>query len=326
MSGWTEERREQARQRMNKVREVRMQNLAKRKEEEEIILKATPLNGITGEKNLPERDNVVELQTNLNEPEIVENSPEIAQNESISNRGTTHTEPAGELKNEKMGSSTSQSENLMSQNVKNDINKDTVTLTNEQFQQLLQAFQANQGVQLPKSNSSEIVERVSINPNAYNDPTEFLYNIPELKRFNLRENFVIKYNFSTIKYQTAQGAWYIEPNFEVQLMRKQFDPVTGEELIKKKPDGTTYKPRIILGKAIFFEDAPANIEEAQLAGLSVDDIDKDDFAEKMRFWRMKEYIISRVNPRPVITKTSRMREEVIGGKVYQIDEYSDFVE
>ena len=54
MSGWTEERREQARQRMNKVREVRMQNLAKRKEEEEIILKATPLNGITGEKNLPE--------------------------------------------------------------------------------------------------------------------------------------------------------------------------------------------------------------------------------------------------------------------------------
>lgn len=312
MSGWTEERREQARQRMNKAREVRMKNLAKQREEDEIILQATPLNGITGEKNLPERDNVVELQADLNKP--------------ISNRGTSHTEPVGELKNEKMGSSTSQSENLMSQNVKNDINEGNVTLTNEQFQQLLQAFQANQGVQLPKSSSNEVVERVSINPNAYNDPTEFLYDIPELKRFNLRENFVITYNFSTIKYQTAQGAWYIEPKFEVQLMRKQFDPVTGEELIKKKPDGTTYKPRIILGKAIFFEDAPANIEEAQLAGLSVDDIDKDDFAEKMRFWRMKEYVVSRISPKPTITKTSRMREEVIGGKVYQIDEYSDIVE
>lgn len=312
MAEWTEERREQARQRMNKAREVRMKNLAKQREEDEIILQATPLNGITGEKNLPERDNVVELQADLNEP--------------ISNRGTSHTEPVGELKNEKMGSSTSQSEYLMSQNVKNDINEGNVTLTNEQFQQLLQAFQANQGVQLPKSSSNEVVERVSINPNAYNDPTEFLYDIPELKRFNLRENFVITYNFSTIKYQTAQGAWYIEPKFEVQLMRKQFDPVTGEELIKKKPDGTTYKPRIILGKAIFFEDAPANIEEAQLAGLSVDDIDKDDFAEKMRFWRMKEYVVSRISPKPTITKTSRMREEVIGGKVYQIDEYSDFVE
>ncbi len=319
MAEWTEERREQARQRMNKAREVRMKNLAKQREEEEIILQATPLNGITGEKNLPERDDVVELQADLNEPEI-------AQNEPIPNRGTSHTEPAGELKNEKMGSSTSQSENLMSQNVKNDINEGNVTLTNEQFQQLLQAFQANQGVQLPKSSSNEVVERVSINPNAYNDPTEFLYDIPELKRFNLRENFVITYNFSTIKYQTAQGAWYIEPKFEVTLMRKQFDPVTGEELIKKKPDGTTYKPRVILGKVVFFEDTPANIEEAQLAGLTIDDIDKNDFAEKMRFWRMKEYIISRISPKPTITKTSRMREEVIGGKVYQIDEYSDFVE
>lgn len=320
MAGWTEERREQARQRMNKAREVRMKKLQEQREKEEIIDKATPLGGITGENNLSKEDNVVSLQADLEEPRETPN-------EDVPNRGTTDTESVEQVFEEKTTTSTSESENEMSHNIKNDLNPGNVTLTNEQFQQLLQAFQSNQNAQqLPKAQSSEVVEKVSINPNLYSNPLDYLYDIPELKRFNLRENFVITYDFSTIKYQTAQGAWYIEPKFEISLMRKQFDPVTGEELVKKKPDGTTYKPRVVLGRAIFFEDAPANIEEAQLAGLSVDDIEKDDFAEKMRFWRMREYIISRVNPRPTITKTSNKREEVIGGKVYQIDEYSDFVE
>ena len=56
MAGWTEERREQARQRMNKAREVRMKKLQEQREKEEIIDKATPLGGITGENNLHFRE------------------------------------------------------------------------------------------------------------------------------------------------------------------------------------------------------------------------------------------------------------------------------
>ena len=321
MAGWTEERREQARQRMNKAREVRLKNLAQRKEEEEIILNATPLGGITGENHLEPQvitANLEEVSQPDDKPEI---EPRIDQNEPSANRGTTDTEALQDTENEKM-SITSSPEQKDAQNG----SEKTITMTDSQFQQLLQAFQANQGVPLPKDTTSQILEKISVNPNLYKDPTDFLYNIPELKRFNLRENFVIKYKFSTIKYQTAQGVWYIEPMFEITLMRKQFDSMTGEELVKKKPDGTTYKPRVILGRATFFEDAPANIEEAHLAGLSTDDIESESFAEKMRFWRMKMYIIERINPRPVITSTNRMREEVIAGKVYQIDEYSDIVE
>ncbi len=326
----TEEQKEVLRERMKKAREARMKGLAERREREDIVEQAKASGEIINSYEAIK-------------PEIAEHT---AENVDISNRGTTNTEPAHEVFEAKMDLSMSESEDATSHNIEEaeetekseefqpvaDVAQSTqgVTLSNEQFQQLLQAFQANSNKgQINIGNQGqikEVLEKASVNPALYVDPTDYLYDLPELKRFSMRENFVIEYKFSTIKYETAQGVWYVEPKFELTLKRKQFDPQTGEELVKKKPDGTEYKPRIVIGKALFFEDSPSNIEEATLAGLSYEDVESDTFAEKMRLWRFKNWLIERINPRPTITKTSNMREEVIGGKVYQIDEYSDIVE
>lgn len=322
----TPEQKEELRERMKKARETRMKNLQKKRREENkaekaLIADATPIkhNAIVGENNLDSEEVTIERITEVED----KNKADLEDN---SNRGTTDTEALQAVRNEKMSVDTSETENSTSHNIETTSNPSngTVTMTDEQFQMLLQAFQS--GERVKSSGSTGVTEKTSINSSNYPNPVEELYDIPELKRFNLRDNYVIEYKFGTAKYETRQGEWYVEPKFQLTLKKKQFDSVTGEELVKKRPDGTTFKPRVVIGSAVFFEDAPANIEQAELAGIEISDIDDKSFADKMRMWRYKGWIIERINPRPVITTTNHTREEVIGGKVYQIDEYSDFVE
>lgn len=214
-----------------------------------------------------------------------------------------------------------------------------VTLTQEQFQMMLDRLaarpepqaspeamqQAFPGGQPPSLNSQGgvvgVVERFPIDPKHYQSPVEELYDLPELRRFGLRENYVIEWNVRPVKYQTAMGTWYIEPKFELILKKKQFDE-DNNELIKYDTKGNPYYPRLILGRASFFEDPPANILEAEEAGVEIDDLDKPEFQEKMRMYRYKFWLMERLSPKKPQYTTNNRREEVIGGKVYEIDEYS----
>lgn len=211
----------------------------------------------------------------------------------------------------------------------------TVTLTQEQFQMMLDRLSSSEGTKQvdpmtlgqPSLNSkggvTGIIERFPINPAHYINPVEELYDTPELRRWGLRENYVIDWSCSPTKYQTAMGTWYIEPRFELILKKRQFDE-NNEELVKIDPrTGKDYHPRIVLGRASFFEDPPANILEAELAGLSIDDLDSGEFQEKMRMYRYKFWLIERLNPKKPQYTTNHRREEVIGGKVYEIEEYSN---
>lgn len=215
----------------------------------------------------------------------------------------------------------------------------TVTLSQEQFQMMLdrlsnregteapgpqamqQAFPAGQPTLNSQGGVTGIIERFPINPSHYKNPTEDLYEVPELRRFGLRENFVIDWRVTPTKYQTAMGTWYIEPRFELTLKKKQFDE-DNNEIVKHDDKGKAYHPRIVLGRASFFEDPPANILEAELAGLSIDDLDSEVFQDKMRMYRYKFWLMERLSPKKPVFTTSNRREEVIGGKVYEIDEYS----
>lgn len=214
-----------------------------------------------------------------------------------------------------------------------------VTLTQEQFQMMLdrlsqrpepqaspeavkQAFPAGEPPTLDGSGRvMGIIERFPINPSFYKNPVEELYETPELKRFNLRYNWVIEWAVTPTKYQTAMGTWYIEPRFELTLKKKQFDE-DNNELIKYDDRNQPYHPRIVWGRASFFEDPPANLLEAELAGLTMDDVDSPDFQEKMRMYRYKFWLIEKVSPKAPKFTTSNRREEVIGGKAYEIDNSS----
>jgi hypothetical protein len=206
--------------------------------------------------------------------------------------------------------------------------KDTVTLTTEQFQDMMDRL-SNLEQQKPESPQPQsaipridqatgqaigVTEKHSINPNDYKDPTEALYNLPELRRFAFRENYVLRWTVTPTRYQTAFGTWFVEPRFELTLLRRRFD----EEGVER-PD------KIIVGRASFFEDLPANLMEADLAGLSVDDVGTPDFSEKMKMYRYKLWLVENLTPKRPSSTKKKVKLEVIGGTAYEVEEGSEVV-
>jgi hypothetical protein len=196
-----------------------------------------------------------------------------------------------------------------------------VTLTNEQFEMLLNRFSGMGKEPDTTTPTVGIVERFPIRPDAYVNPVEMLYDIPKLRRFGLRENYVIDWKVSTTRYETRQGQWYMEPRFELTLKRKQFNE-EGEEVVKHDKHGKPFHPRIVLGRASFFVDPPADMIEAELAGLADADLSDEELQERMFFWRYSMWIEERLMPKLPDFTTNAMKEEVIGGKAYEIEEYS----
>lgn len=197
-----------------------------------------------------------------------------------------------------------------------------MVLTNEQFEMLLNRFSA-----MPKDEPKQIagvgiIERFPIDSKFYPNPVEELYNIPKLRRFSMRENFVIDYRVSPTKYETKQGQWYMEPRFELTLKKKQFDAETGDEVVRFDKHGKPFHPRIVLGRASFFVDPPADMIEAELAGLEDAGLSDDELRDRMQFWRYAMWIEERLIPKLPEKVTNAMKEEVIGGKAYEIEEYS----
>ena len=213
-----------------------------------------------------------------------------------------------------------------------------VTLTQEQFQMMLDRlanrpeYQASPEViekqfgQVPRLNSQGgvvgVVERFPIDPQHYNNPVEKLYDAPALSRFALRLNYVIEWSVTPTKYQTAMGTWYIEPRFELTLKRKQLDD-DGNEVVKHDGNGKPYHPRIVLGRGSFFNDPPADIMEAEQAGLTLANVETPEGQENMRMYRYLFWLTERLIPKKPQMTTQKRREEVIAGRVYEIDEYSN---
>lgn len=222
-----------------------------------------------------------------------------------------------------------------------DKEKKTVTLSQDQFNTIMerlnkvegkeaspeavaQAFPTGvpSGSQLgPQGQVIGVVERYPVDQKHYQDPTDALYDAPELAQFALRHNYVIRWNVTPTKYQTAMGTWYIEPRFELILLRKQFDD-EGNEIEKVNDQGQTYKPRIILGRASFFEDPPANLIEADQAGVVPGDLDAGVFNEKMRMYRYKFWLTEKLRPRGPKKTNTDTKLQVIAGKAYEIEEFS----
>lgn len=169
-----------------------------------------------------------------------------------------------------------------------------------------------------------VMQKYSIDPSYYNDPRDGLYDLPELKRQAMRENFHIDWEVEQLIYETKYGTSFSEPKFTLTLFQKRFDD-EGKEIVKTAPDGKVYHPRIVRQVGIFFEDPVAAIKVAQELGLPIDNANTREFLEQMRFMRYKQWLLEIFNPtRPTSTATKR-HQEVIGGKVYQVEAYSNVI-
>lgn len=163
--------------------------------------------------------------------------------------------------------------------------------------------------------SSAVIELFSVNPSDYPNPVEAIYDNPKFTRFALRQNFELRWKVTPVRYQTAQGAWMMEPRFEITLLRRRFNE-----------EGAELPSKIVVGRASFFEDPPANMLEAELAGLDDADFGSKDFANQMRMYRCVRWLDEKLNPRRPGGRKLESNLEVIGGKVYEIEAYNELAE
>lgn len=195
-----------------------------------------------------------------------------------------------------------------------------VAMTPEQFEALLSRF-ASMGQEPKKVESVGVIERFSVKAADYKSPVDEILDLPKFRRFGMRENYALDWTVTQARYETKQGQWYVEPRFELTFKRKQLDE-EGNEVVRHDKFGKPFHPRIVLGRASFFIDPPADMVEAELAGLEDAGLSDEELRERMMFWRYQQWVEERLIPKMPEKTTNALKEEVIGGKAYQIEEYS----
>ena len=202
--------------------------------------------------------------------------------------------------------------------------KKSVTLDEETFQQLMNRLNKleSMGTQTaPQDNGFDqygkptgVIQRYSIDPSYYKNPVPDLLALPELKRHGLSENYDLDWDVSQTVYETKYGTSMADPKFSLTLKRRIYGA-----------DGELTDRRILINTGIFFEDPVAAIQEATKLGLPLDKTNSPDFLSEMRFLRYKQWLMEIFNPSlPTSTKATRT-DQVIDGKVYQIEDYSNVI-
>ncbi len=153
--------------------------------------------------------------------------------------------------------------------------------------------------------------RHSVNPKDYPDPRDRLFTEKKLvlQGFN-RDWWDLEWIISTARYQTKDGLWYVEPKFQIKIIRIVPDPETNE------PSAQRY----VIHKGTFFEDPDAAIAAANQYGLEVPPQLEKTFLDEMRYLRMRDWVMeSFYPPKPTQAKMNK-RETVIGNRLVEVYE------
>lgn len=204
--------------------------------------------------------------------------------------------------------------------VKTSQEEEKVTLTKEQFDALMSRLESVENVKTTSTTPisgfdqfgkpTGIIQRYNIDPSHYTSPVDRLYDIQELKREALRENYELIWDVDQIVYETKYGTSFADPKFSIVLKRKVYD---GGELTDR---------RIIIQTGVFFEDPAASVKEAIGLGLPINNSNTPEFLEQMRYLRYKQWLLDIFNPQLPKSTKAQAHDEVIDGKVYSIEDYS----
>ena len=199
------------------------------------------------------------------------------------------------------------------------LDEDTVTIPKSQLDFIMERLKALDSlkkepqVQQPVVSNGRVqgvTQVYSINPNDYPDPREELMNLPQLVRLAFKENYLLDWNLSSARWQSADGLWFVEPKFELAVWKKLYDD-----------EGNIRNVKALVGKIALFEDpadAMSNWEEAGIEG----DPDSKENRDKLRMFRLKQYLLERMFPPRQSSVKKKAKQEVIGGMVVDMEEYS----
>lgn len=202
--------------------------------------------------------------------------------------------------------------------------KPKVELTTEQFDTLMnrlnQLEQESRSVgQTPTQGTAPVqslgkdgrpqgvVQKYPLDPELYPDPREDLLNEPALKRFNLKDNFVLDYKVDGVTYETKWGSMVSEPIFRLTLFQRLFDD-----------EGNPRKEMRVVQRGVFTEDEVATRQIVADMGLD-QDVDLRDLMNQARMYRYRTWLTRLFKPSK-FKPAKRTHETVIDGKVVELVE------
>lgn len=173
-----------------------------------------------------------------------------------------------------------------------------------------------------------VVVKYPTDKSFYPDPTDELYDLPELKKRAMRENYILTFDVAEQVYEN-KGVTYSEPKFVLELWR--FPNESEKEQIKKQlqKDGAAKldpeEVKIHLGTCVVHEDKTAAVS---LAGkLGIEYTDERDLLNTVRFHRFRQWLVT--NPMLVghqpAAKSRTKKEMVIGNTVLQVEDSEELV-
>lgn len=145
-----------------------------------------------------------------------------------------------------------------------------------------------------KDNTSDrTTQDYSVEKDDYPDPRPELRKLPELKKYAFDENYILEWDVEVANYPKADGRWYREPRFVLDLWRYP----TSVELADAQEKGNTKltpTTQLWVGKHMQSEDDVAAKTAANKLGLKVgkDFPDFDTLMDAMRIERMKQWLLS----------------------------------
>lgn len=138
----------------------------------------------------------------------------------------------------------------------------------------------------------------------YPDPTDRLYDEPTLKRFALRENFMITWDVQGETYEKYNIS-FTEPRFIVTLYRILFDE-------EGEPTGQA----ALITRHMQHEDELAARIAADRLGYPQDNF--DDLMNEMRYQRIREWLVGVFTPQKFQVHAKKPMTMVIGGKAVEV--------
>ena len=148
--------------------------------------------------------------------------------------------------------------------------------------------------------------KYSVEPSHYPNPVDRLYDLPELKRHGLRDNYLLDWEVEGVEYE-KYGVTYAEPRFTVRLFRRLFDD-------NDQPNGKM----ALINRQIQHEDEVVARSAADKLGITDSFPSFEDMMDEMRFQRIKDWLLELFMPAKVTHHNHMPIQQVIAGKVVEV--------
>lgn len=157
------------------------------------------------------------------------------------------------------------------------------------------------------------VFKYPVEPEYYPNPKERLYDIPFLKRFNLRDNYIITWGVEGVEYE-KNGVAFAEPRFICHLYRRIYDE-----------DNNDTGTAALVSRTFLHEDRMIALTTANKLGLTEQFADEREIMDEIRFLRVKEWLVALFTPYKFQKFAKKPRSMVIDGKQVEVFDTEEIV-